>query len=122
MKYLKLLICLLVVSGCSDNPEVVELPSDKVVKKNVASTNDNTSDNSAAPQLWSTHKKLDLTAKECALIGRSTLDSLGFTSVVQNKNYVYGVFGKNKAAVKCVEMDNISFVYISVLAIIANHC
>ena len=70
MKYLKLLICLLVVSGCSDNPEVVELPSDK--------------------------------------------DSLGFTSVVQNKNYVYGVFGKNKAAVKCVEMDNISFVYISV--------
>ena len=50
----------------------------------------------------------------CALKGLSALKSLGFTSVVQNKNFVYGNFHDNRAAVKCVPKGDASFVYLAV--------
>ena len=76
--------------------------SDVVVKKN------------SPPQLWSDHKRLDIPADVCALKGYSALKSLGFTNVVKNGNYSYGNFNDNRAAVKCVEMNGGSFVYMAV--------
>jgi len=66
------------------------------------------------PQLWSTHKELNVEVSLCALKSLSALRSLGFTSVVQNKNYSYGIFHDNRAAVKCLPKGDKSFVYLAV--------
>ena len=66
------------------------------------------------PQLWSTHKELDVNVFLCAMKGLSALKALGFTSVVQNENFAYGNFHGNRAVVKCVSKGNHSFVYLAV--------
>jgi hypothetical protein len=69
---------------------------------------------SYTPQLWSHHKKLKISPELCASKGVNVLNSLGFTSVVKNGNYVYGNFNRNRAAIKCVEFENHTFVYTAV--------
>ncbi|MEE9412589.1 MAG: hypothetical protein V3V22_06005 [Methylococcales bacterium] len=66
------------------------------------------------PQLWSHHKKLDISVSSCALKGYSALKSLGFTSVVQNGNDSYGSFHDNRAAVKCVSNNTGAFLYLMI--------
>jgi len=66
------------------------------------------------PQLWSDHMRLDLSVKACASKGLRTLKSLSYTGAVQNGNFSYGNFGSNRAAVKCVEDGDGSFVYVMV--------
>ncbi|MDO6441160.1 MULTISPECIES: hypothetical protein [unclassified Marinobacter] len=67
------------------------------------------------PNLWSHHEVLNVSAAVCAQRGVAALDSLSFSSVVRNGTYVYGNSGANRAAVKCVEMDNGgSFLYLAV--------
>ena len=97
---MKKIICIIVISllsGCVSVPN----ENKSVVKK-------------LPPQLWSTHKELNVNVSLCALKGVSALKSLGFTSVVQNKNFVYGNFHDNRAAVKCVAKGKNSFVYLAV--------
>jgi hypothetical protein len=65
-------------------------------------------------QLWSHHKSLDMSASACGDKGLNILTTLSFTDVVRKDNYVYGVFGESRAAVKCVEMPKGSFVYFAV--------
>lgn len=71
-------------------------------------------ENNAAPQLWSHHKLLEISAGECSNNALSILKALGFNSVVKNELYVYGNLNGNRAAIKCVKMANNSFVYTAV--------
>ncbi|MDH5327203.1 MAG: hypothetical protein OEZ68_19475 [Gammaproteobacteria bacterium] len=66
------------------------------------------------PQLWSDHKFMDIPVSSCRETGRGALRSLGFTRVVLNGNYAYGNYKNNRAAVKCVEVNGGSFVYLMV--------
>ena len=66
------------------------------------------------PQLWSGHKVLTLSAEQCAAKGKVVLETMQFGSVMQNGNYVYGNHQQNRAAVKCVPLDNGSFLYVAV--------
>lgn len=42
------------------------------------------------------------------------LHALGFSGVVRNGNFSYGNFDESRAAVKCVDMSQGSFVYFAV--------
>lgn len=66
------------------------------------------------PQLWSHHKILKESPELCAVKGVTILNSLGFKSVVKNGHYVYGNFNNNRAAFKCVEVNQQTFVYLAV--------
>jgi hypothetical protein len=66
------------------------------------------------PQLWSHHILLEESPALCADKGVSILNSLGFKSVVKNGNYAYGNFTNNRAAIKCVSVNNKTFVYTAV--------
>lgn len=63
------------------------------------------------PQLWSDHKQLNLSVGACADKGYKVLQKLGFSKIVQNQFNVYGNFQNNRAAVKCVDQNQQSFVY-----------
>jgi len=91
---------MVLVTGCST--EIKKNDAGVVIEKKLP------------PQLWSDHKKLDISTDICALKAMSVLSSLGFTGVIQNGNYAYGNFINNRAAIKCVEMPAGSFVYFSV--------
>ncbi|WP_221799299.1 hypothetical protein [Oceanobacter mangrovi] len=67
-----------------------------------------------SPHLWSDHKLLKTTSDLCATKGESILSSLGFSQVVRNGTYVYGNFSNNRAAIKCVEVPEGTFVYAAV--------
>ncbi len=69
---------------------------------------------SAPPQLWSSHLQLSMQASACASKGYSVLSTLGMSSIVQNDTYVYGNYDSSRIAVKCVPMNDQSFVYIAV--------
>ncbi len=97
MKYLVTFTILLFLSGCAVKGKSVLIVASK-----------------KPPQLWSHHKKLNISVTSCALKGYSALKSLGFTSVVQNGNYSYGNFHDNRAAVKCVANNKGSFLYLMV--------
>jgi hypothetical protein len=66
------------------------------------------------PQLWSHHELLKGSPETCANKGVNILRELGFKSVVKNGHYVYGNFSNNRAAIKCVEMNDSTFVYTAV--------
>lgn len=68
----------------------------------------------APPQLWSSHLQLNMQASACASKGYSVLSTLGMSSIVQNDTYVYGNYDSSRIAVKCVPMNDQSFVYIAV--------
>jgi len=97
MKGIVCIIFILLLNGCASTSNETK----SIVK-------------SQPPQLWSTHKELDVSVSLCAKKGLSALKSLGFTSVVQNENFAYGNFDDNRAAVKCVPKGNHSFVYLAV--------
>jgi len=63
------------------------------------------------PQVWSDHKQLDVPVAVCAERAFNVLNALGYSQVVQNGNYAYGNSNENRAAVKCVESAERSFVY-----------
>ncbi len=73
-----------------------------------------TAKKSYTPQLWSHHQLLNETPALCAEKGVSILTSLGFNSVIKNGNYVYGNFNMNRAAIKCVQVNEQTFVYTAV--------
>ncbi|WP_199611654.1 hypothetical protein [Flocculibacter collagenilyticus] len=70
--------------------------------------------NSKVPQLWSDHKLLNIPSNKCASNGQLILKGLGFNSVIQNNQYIYGNFDGNRAVIKCVDLAEKSFVYIAV--------
>lgn len=70
--------------------------------------------NISPPQLWSHHKLLKMSAEKCSNKAISTLENLGFNSVVKNDLYAYGNYVGNRAALKCVKMSENSFIYIAV--------
>ena len=107
IKYLTLAF-IITLSGCASSPE--KTPESKVVPK----TKLVTVKKEYTPQIWSHHKLLKETPELCAVKGVSILKSLGFKSVVQNGNYVYGNFSNNRAAIKCVKVDKQTFVYTAV--------
>lgn len=63
------------------------------------------------PQLWSSHKLLDISIEQCAKKGYQALQDLGFSQIVQSQYYIYGNYLNNCAAVKCVVLNEQSFVY-----------
>jgi hypothetical protein len=66
------------------------------------------------PQLWSDHKRLNIPLRACADLAFNVMNNLGYSNVVRNGNYSYGNFEQNRAAVKCVEIAEGSFVYFAV--------
>ena len=88
----------------------------KVILTNTESDNtqSKTSQRPYTPQLWSHHKQLKISPKLCAIKLVDILNSLGFSSVVKNGDYVYGNFNQNRATIKCVGFDNNTFVYTAV--------
>ena len=103
MKFIATL-CLLVLSGCASQQEIKTTTLQKEV----------------APNIWSGHKELTVSVESCASKGVSILESLGFKSVVKNGHYVYGNYkdhknySHNRAAIKCVSVANVTFVYAAV--------
>lgn len=65
-------------------------------------------------ELWSHHKLLQEPVAACGDKAVSALKSLGFANVVRNGDYAYGNYQGSRAAVKCVEMPEGSFVYFAV--------
>ena len=112
-----LLVSALLLSACATKPAAPQpvvqpvapgpAPA-KVIKKTLYTGQPYT------PQLWSGHKVLTLSAEQCAAKGKAMLENMQFGSVVQNGNYVYGNHLQNRAAVKCVELDCGSFLYVAV--------
>jgi hypothetical protein len=68
----------------------------------------------APPQLWSDHKQLKIPVGVCADRAFNVLNALGYSQVVKNGNYSYGNLNESRAAVKCVESAEGSFVYFAV--------
>jgi len=66
------------------------------------------------PHLWSNHKIIDTSVSNCATKGQSILQTLGFNNIVKNGSYVYGNYINNRAAIKCIEVLGVTFVYASV--------
>lgn len=97
MKFIAILF-LLVLSGCASNQEIKTITIQKEF----------------APNIWSGHKELKISVESCATKGVSILESLGFKNIVKNGNYVYGNYSNNRAAVKCVSVANVTFVYAAV--------
>lgn len=65
-------------------------------------------------QLWSGHESLEIPIEVCGDKAFNVLTALGFSSVVRNGNFAYGNFDESRAAVKCVDLPNGSFVYFAV--------
>jgi hypothetical protein len=84
----------------------------KIVLTNTESGN--ATEKPYTPQLWSHHKKLDISPELCAMKGVNILNSLGFISVIKNTNYVYGNYNHNSATIKCVGFDDYTIVYSAV--------
>jgi len=109
MKYITLTIALLLTGCVSNSKEPVE---PKVITK--TTTKFVSVPKEYTPQLWSQHKLLKGSPETCATNGVNILSALGFKSVVKNGHYVYGNFSNNRAAIKCVELNANTFVYIAV--------
>ncbi|WP_448547878.1 hypothetical protein [Thalassotalea fusca] len=105
-------LLVLLLSGCVSTNEK---PQATQVKTNETSqTRFVTVEKEYTPQLWSHHKQLNESPAVCAQKGVQILNSLGFTSVVKNGNYVYGNHSQNRAAIKCVTAYEKTFVYLAV--------
>ena len=89
---------LTILSACSSNKEIKTVTIQKEF----------------APHIWSDHKIFNGTIEMCSSKGKSILESLGFIHVVKNENYVYGNFSNNRATVKCVTVEGVTFVYAAV--------
>jgi hypothetical protein len=107
VKYLTLALIIL-LSGCATSLEK-EPDTNAIAKTKLITVK-----KEYTPQLWSHHKLLKESPALCAEKGVSILNSLGFKSVVKNGNYVYGNFSNNRAAIKCVTVNNQTFVYTAV--------
>lgn len=68
------------------------------------------------PQIWSDHKELAYSESICAKKGIEILGSLGFSEIIKSShgNYIYGNFSNNRAAIKCVTVQNQTFAYVIV--------
>lgn len=97
MKYL-ILVILISLTGCA----TTEMAETTLTQKELA------------PHVWSDHKILSSSVAACSLKGEAILESLGFSHVVRNGNFVYGNFSSNRAAVKCVAVGETTFVYAAV--------
>tara|TARA_R110002153_G_scaffold124543_12_gene271053 strand:- start:2195 stop:2638 length:444 start_codon:yes stop_codon:yes gene_type:complete len=102
------IVFLIALSGCSSTSKNNNPTVTKKETQYITVTKEYT------PQLWSHHKLLKETPELCATKGVSILNSLGFKSVVKNGNYVYGNFNNNRAAIKCIKINEQSFVYMAV--------
>jgi hypothetical protein len=71
-------------------------------------------DSGAPLELWSDHKSLEVPVAVCGEKGFNVLTALGFSNVVRNGDFSYGNMDENRAAVKCVQMPQGSFVYFAV--------
>jgi hypothetical protein len=86
--------------------------SNKATKQAAKAVED--SNQSVPPQLWSDHRQLTSSVKECAEKGLQALQTLGYSNIANNGNFSYGTFNSNRAAVKCVANGTGSFVYLMV--------
>jgi len=67
--------------------------------------------NTPLPQVWSDHKLVTYAPDVCADKGVDILKTQGFTDVIKNNTYVYGNYVNNRAAIKCTEVEEKTFVY-----------
>lgn len=106
MKVFVSIVTLLVLSGCASNGFLHSHKGAEAAA--VAAVRQ-----SSPPHIWSGHKELAVSESECAKKGVETLRSLGFIQVVESSHgsYVYGNHGDNRAAIKCVPVAGVTFVY-----------
>lgn len=97
------ILFLISLTGCASNAPV---PS-----KQGAGVEVRTIQKEYTPQVWSDHKVLKISAETCAEKGAKILESLGFNQIVKNGTYVYGNYASNRAAIKCVSINEGTFVY-----------
>ena len=105
MKFVAI-IFLILLGGCSSNAVRETQPEKEIEVRTIQKE--------FTPHIWSDHKILKISAEKCAEKGTEILGSLGFTQIVKNGNYVYGNYVSNRAAIKCVMVDNNTFVYAAV--------
>lgn len=67
---------------------------------------------SAPPQVWSHHQSLNVSADSCAERATKAMDQLGLSSVVRQGTYTYANYQDKRAVIKCVPMQDQSFVYL----------
>ena len=101
MKLFKLMLALLVISGCASNSQVQNQTEVVTLQKEFP------------PQIWSDHRELDISASACSEKGIQILNSLGFVQVVRSSydEYIYGNYSNNRAAIKCISINNQTLVY-----------
>ena len=66
------------------------------------------------PSLWSHHKVLEMPLASCAIKARQALESLGYKQVAEANDSAYVNLGNTRAVVKCAEIADGSFVYMTV--------
>jgi hypothetical protein len=85
-----------------------------IVTSACATSGTNRDSVTARPELWSDHKLLKVPVDVCGERAFNVLTALAYENVVRNGNYSYGDFKGNRAAVKCVETAEGSFLYFAV--------
>ena len=101
MKLFTFAMVLLVVSGCASNSQVQKSTEVVTLQKEFP------------PQIWSDHRELNISESACAEKGIQILNSLGFIQVVKSSHgeYIYGNYSNNRAAIKCISINNQTLVY-----------
>jgi len=106
------LVFSLILVGCSSNPK--NMNPQTVSVENIQSEKKIelvTIEKDTIPQVWSDHKVLKMTTEACSNKGVDILTTLGFSQIVKNGTYVYGNYINNRAAIKCTDVGNNTFVY-----------
>ena len=106
MKLSCLVIVLLAMTGCASN-----IPKQK--QQTVESPGVVTIHKEFTPQVWSDHKKLNISELACSKKGTQILHSLGFIQIVKSRygEYVYGNYINNRAVIKCISINDQTLVY-----------
>ena len=101
MKYFTFVAIFLLISGCASNTPVQDPVEVVTLQKEFP------------PQVWSSHKELEISESACAEKGAQILNSLGFIRVVKSSHgeYVYGNYSSNRAAIKCISVNSQTLVY-----------
>lgn len=101
MKLFTFAMVLLFLSGCASNSQVQKSTEVVTLQKEFP------------PQIWSDHRELNISDSACAEKGIQILNSLSFTQVVKSSHgeYIYGNYSNNRAAIKCISINNQTLVY-----------
>ena len=108
MKYIVLIVLALLITGCASKGSKDSSQDQPMEVMTIQKE--------FAPEVWSDHKALVISAADCAIKAEEILGSLSFSQIVKSAHgeYVYAKYSNNRAVIKCLPRGEQSFVYVIV--------